>query len=461
MSAHLFDVKEHKVAGCHIREYPGSTVDQEDVLYLHVKQYVPHEAQTPRSPTTNPARDAVTFIAAHAGGMPKEVYEPLWDEMLLRSKEHGFAIRGIWIADVSNHGMSGVLNEGKNSTDYSWMDHVRDLLLVVNEFRHEMPRPLVGIGHSFGGNQIVNLALIHPRLFTTLLLLDPVLQHRQPYMGFACTPPGVTNWALHKPDLFPSRSAAIATLSTQPPFTRLDPRVLTLYLAHALRPLPTPLYPSIPAALASLGLADTHYSPHDPPVTYTTTRTSELLTLNRQNFAAAKGRWNRTTHPDLDLLSNGWAGSPDRITHPDPDTPPPIFPMYRPEAGLTHARLPQLRPSAFFLLGRRTWLALDELRAGIASCGTGVGGSGGVGAGRVESVVLEGQGHFFPLEVVGECAGRCAGWVGREMERWRGEERAWVEGRKGVDHGRLEGEWFEVIRPPGSFGRGAKGGAKM
>lgn len=33
----------------------------------------------------------------------------------------------------------------------SWMDHPRDLLLVINQFRDEMPRPIVGIGHSFGG----------------------------------------------------------------------------------------------------------------------------------------------------------------------------------------------------------------------------------------------------------------------------------------------------------------------
>lgn len=32
------------------------------------------------------------------------------------------------------------------------MDHARDLFLMINHFREQMPRPLVGIGHSFGGN---------------------------------------------------------------------------------------------------------------------------------------------------------------------------------------------------------------------------------------------------------------------------------------------------------------------
>lgn len=34
----------------------------------------------------------------------------------------------------------------------SWMDHSRDLFLMINHFRDQMPRPIVGLGHSFGGN---------------------------------------------------------------------------------------------------------------------------------------------------------------------------------------------------------------------------------------------------------------------------------------------------------------------
>ena len=34
------------------------------------------------------------------------------------------------------------------------MDHSRDLLLMINHFREQMPRPIVGIGHSLGGCQM-------------------------------------------------------------------------------------------------------------------------------------------------------------------------------------------------------------------------------------------------------------------------------------------------------------------
>lgn len=33
----------------------------------------------------------------------------------------------------------------------SWFDHPRDLLHLINVKRAEMPRPIVGIGHSMGG----------------------------------------------------------------------------------------------------------------------------------------------------------------------------------------------------------------------------------------------------------------------------------------------------------------------
>lgn len=38
--------------------------------------------------------------------------------------------------------------------DGPWMGHARDLLLLINHFRDQMPRPLLGVEHSFGGCQM-------------------------------------------------------------------------------------------------------------------------------------------------------------------------------------------------------------------------------------------------------------------------------------------------------------------
>lgn len=65
MSVHLFQVEEHIVPCQHIREYPRATADnQEDVLHLAVKQYIPLNNLTPKS-------GDVTIIGAHANGFPK------------------------------------------------------------------------------------------------------------------------------------------------------------------------------------------------------------------------------------------------------------------------------------------------------------------------------------------------------------------------------------------------------
>lgn len=37
----------------------------------------------------------------------------------------------------------------------SWWDHPRDLLHLINVKRKEMPRPIVGVGHSMGGAHLL------------------------------------------------------------------------------------------------------------------------------------------------------------------------------------------------------------------------------------------------------------------------------------------------------------------
>lgn len=36
----------------------------------------------------------------------------------------------------------------------SWFDHARDLLFMINQFKANMPSPIVGIGHSLGAGQL-------------------------------------------------------------------------------------------------------------------------------------------------------------------------------------------------------------------------------------------------------------------------------------------------------------------
>ena len=74
---------------------------------------------------------------------------------------------------------------------------------MVNVFRDQMTMPIVGFGHSLGGTALLELSSIHPRLFTALLLFDPVIGLSTKNAGLI-----LINASIRRPDLWPSRRDA-------------------------------------------------------------------------------------------------------------------------------------------------------------------------------------------------------------------------------------------------------------
>lgn len=101
-----FQIIDHTIPGQHIREYPHSTKGkQETPHHIAIKQYIPLDRPTPIP------ENAITIIGSPGNGSPKEAYEPLWQDLYTELIHKGIPLRGIWIADISNQGASGVLNE--------------------------------------------------------------------------------------------------------------------------------------------------------------------------------------------------------------------------------------------------------------------------------------------------------------------------------------------------------------
>ncbi|KXJ97391.1 Alpha/beta hydrolase family-domain-containing protein [Microdochium bolleyi] len=398
-----FHVKEHKIASQHVREFPRATANsQEDILWLSVKQYTPID-------NPNPQPGDVTIIGAHANGFPKELYEALWADLHAQSVSQGFRIRGIWIADVTNQGASGVANEGALGDDPSWYDHARDLLHMTNVFRADMARPIVGVGHSFGGACLTMLSLLHPRLLTSLVLLDPVItRFTNANAGAGVSPARSSTW---RRDVWPSRQAAADSFAKSPFYKAWDPRVLQSWIDHAIRETPTQLHQDTSAGGATL----------------TTTKHQEVFTFFRPLWPAV------TQSPDGQSVTVSRAEAPDF----DEDgqvgkiTGKVEFPFYRSEAGWLLKRLPYVRPSVLWLFGEASDLSTPDSQAlKMATTGAGAGGSGGKDAGRVASVNMPRMGHLFPMEVPAQCAEHAAKWIGKEMVLWREQERQYNEWTK-------------------------------
>ncbi|CZS89889.1 related to host-specific AK-toxin Akt2 [Rhynchosporium agropyri] len=410
MPSSNFQIKEHVIECQHIREYARATsTSQEDVLHLSVKQYTPLD-------NLQPQKGDVTIIGAHANGFPKELYEPLWEDLHARSKSNGFRIRSIWIADVAQQGQSGVLNEGVLGNDPAWGDHPRDLLHMVNHFRTQMPLPIIGIGHSFGANTLCNLSFIHPRLFSTLILLDPVIEVE----SVGLTGPGPAQASTFRRDLWPSRAEAEAAFRKQKFYQSWDPRVLDRWCKFGIRETPTALYPD-----------------EKGKVTLVTTKHQECFTFARPSWEAmsedGKEILRRDLVPDLqiDSLEN--------------------FPFYRPEAPSTLLRLGELRPSTLYIFGGQSPMSQPEARARkIGVTGTGVGGSGGAKEGRVEEIVLEGIGHLVAMEASDKCADSSAAWIGKELKRFEEESKKYEEWSKQgiIAKTTMSEEWQKRIGGP-------------
>lgn len=268
---------------------------------------------------------------------------------------------------------------------------------MINHFRRQMPRPLVGFGHSMGGNNIANLALIHPRLFSSIILIDPVIQRQ--LTATANIKPMVAS--AFRRDIWPSRQAAEESFRRNGFFQAWDSRVFDNWVKHGLRDLPTALYPKYPET-------DKYQSiPNQKSVTLTTTKHQEVVTFARLNPYHASPV---VSNPPLPR---------------DVDADVRADPFYRPEANLTFMQLPHLQPRCFFVFAEDSSLSSKEAREDkLQVTGTGAGGSGGVKSNAVDHVIVKKAGHFVPFERPVQTAEFISAWLARDLEHFAENESA-------------------------------------
>ncbi|KAF1956868.1 alpha/beta-hydrolase [Byssothecium circinans] len=373
----MFVVHEHVTFCQNVRGYPHATTTDSPLLKLAVKEYVPKSSL---EATTNTPR--VTIIATHANGIPKEAYEPLWEEMGIRLKDK---LKAIWIADCAHQGASGILNEGLLGDDPNWFDQSRDLLALVNQFRERIKPPLVGVAHSMGCAQLVHLSAMHPRLFQSLILMEPVIQETIP------PGPNAAFMTTNRPDLWSSLESAKSQFRQKKFYKSWDQRALEKYLEHGLRQTPTLLYPDAP----------------DGSVTLSTTKHQEAWSYVRSNF---------TQYPQ-----EGQFDEQERMITADMTADQAQYQFHRAEAGLAFQSLSYLQPSVTWIFGSKSYINSRSDREDLVTrTGTSARGSGGV-----ESAVLDGAGHMLPLERVDDTANLVCAHVESALDQYQKEAHFW------------------------------------
>lgn len=298
------------------------------------------------------------------------------------------------------------LTRWKHTHTASWLDYARDIAHMINTFR--MPRPIIAMGHSFGANALTNVALMHPRLFTGIVMLDPVISRFASGSRLPSSPETYLSPAtlsVSRRDTWPSRDEAAAAFRSKPFYQSWDPRALDLFIRYGLRDVSPP--------------ETEGQSNQTTPVRLTTTKHQEVFTFVRPLWPALDPATNLLIHPSL---------VPDHDL--DPAVPPHI-PVYRPEGNNTLTRLPHLRPPVLYIFGGTSNVSPPYLiKEKLEVTGVGVGGSGGVKAGRVKDVVHPKSGHLIPLEEPLFCAKAAAEWAKTEIERWWEEEKEYEQWTK-------------------------------
>ncbi|OJJ69023.1 hypothetical protein ASPBRDRAFT_46306 [Aspergillus brasiliensis CBS 101740] len=444
MSTSHFRVVEHTIPCPSLREYHHGVKDGQ-TLQLAIKQYIPLN-------NIHPGPDDVTIIAGHANGIPKECYEPLWDDLVATSK---VKIKAIWFADCANQGASGVLNEDKLGNDPNWFDHSRDLLSMVTHLQDQIKPPIVGVAHSFSCSPFVHLSLIHPRLFHSLIFLEPMIQVESPIKPGGRSP---ALWASTRPDLWPSQSEAEKHIRSNPFWRKWDPRAVTKYIEYGLRPVPTALYPIDPPSFEGESSAP-KVTPNS--VTLTTTKAQEAWTFMRFNITPYAGSTDQKDGSNSEnaerFLSPDLATSGKEGTSNDPS-----YVATCPWTCLAFEFLPYIRPSVLFVWGEKSHLNTPGARRDdkLLRVGTGLGGNGGVRAGIVRAEVVKGASHTAPLEEVGETARLVSVWLVEQAKRYLEEKKFWSEynSQKSERGGlALSGKWMEYMKLPGDTKRERKG----
>ncbi|KAJ6015620.1 hypothetical protein N7540_010211 [Penicillium herquei] len=376
-----FRIVSHLIPIHPFREYQQGIIDETKDVYLAVKQYIPLLHQDSND------SDPITIVSAAGVGFLKESYEPLFEQVLRKASLAGLNIRSIWIADPFNMGESAVANRENLGCDGSSIDHSRDLWGMMNHFRHQMPKPIVGLAHSMGCSEMLLLSSWHPTLFHSFAFIEPGIDPKYGERVLA-------KWAsqtLQQGDFWDTREEAEEVLVKSQMAYSWTKKTLTRLKHYGIYLVKT-----------QTGLKWT------------------LTTPKHQLASVVLRHIPKSVHVSSDNLAHLTLAQRELV----PDLDPKIAlqgSFYRSELQHSWDLLPKMRPWVLYVNGSSSPHfgdpATRDLRAQIT--GTGVGGNGGIKLGAVQQIIIEGAGHDMPFDNnIEQISTYVVDWFVKEMQRW-------------------------------------------
>jgi pimeloyl-ACP methyl ester carboxylesterase len=158
--------------------------------------------------------DGPPVLMAHATGFHGLVWKPMASDL---PDFHCYSF------DERGHGDS----YRPLDHNYDWTGFADDALAVVDGFGLERP---FGVGHSAGAAALLMAEAFRPGTFRALYLWEPVVMPVDDPLGPQENP--LSEGALRRRELFPSRDDAYGNYASKPPFSVLHADALRAYVDH-------------------------------------------------------------------------------------------------------------------------------------------------------------------------------------------------------------------------------------
>ena len=162
-----------------------------------------------------------SVLFSHANGFHGRCFDPVIETLVADHKCVSFDLRG--------HGDSVV------SSDWpvAWQGYGDDALAMAKK----ISRPTIAVGHSMGGAALVMAALVEPKLFSALILYEPIIfpSAVREIASKNNGPSPLAEGARRRRKTFASRTEAFTNYASKPPMNTFDPRALHAFVDYGFR----------------------------------------------------------------------------------------------------------------------------------------------------------------------------------------------------------------------------------